>query len=331
MMNFRQPVLTRRRCIGITAALSAASLLPPGAQAAARPDLTYWQGVALGADAQLQILHPDKQLAARLLERALAEVQRLEAVFSLYRGDSTLVRLNREGVLYEAPADLLRLLAISREFSELTNGAFDPTVQPLWRLYADALSRGKGLPGSRALHAALQKVGYRAVRVNGRDVHLDRPGMQLTLNGIAQGYITDCVTELLRDAGLNQVLVDMGEVRALAPTDAQPWRVGLAGADDARTVRQTLQLRAGAVSTSSGAGAPLDAASGLNHIFDPRTGHSPQRWKSISVRADSATVADALSTAFSLLGSGAIRRIAAAQDASVWAVAMNGSEMMQLA
>ena len=335
MTQAQTPVATRRRCIGIVAAVSAAlatpALLRQAAASTPAPPVTAWQGVALGADAQLQIVHPDREKAAELVQRAVAEVRRLEQVFSLYRDDSALVRLNRAGVLRDAPADLLRLLATTLEFSALTGGAFDPTVQPLWVLYAEALRAGRPLPHGRALRPALARVDWRGVRLDGRDIRLDRPGMQLTLNGIAQGYITDRVTDLLRDAGLGHVLVDMGEVRALAPAEAPPWRVGLAGDDDARTPLMTLQVRDRAISTSAGAGTVLDAASGLNHIFDPRTGLSPTRWRSLSVQARSATTADALSTAFCLLDADAIRRIARTEDVQVWALAHGAGTLAQLA
>lgn len=331
----KTPTATRRRCIGIVAAVSAAALAPAllhhAKAAAATAPVTHWQGVALGADAQLQIVHPDRKLAEQLVRQAVAEVRRLEQVFSLYRDDSALVRLNRAGALRDAPADLTRLLDTTLEFSATTGGAFDPTVQPLWELYADAIRAGRPMPRGPALRAVLARVDWRDVHLDGGDIRLGRPGMQLTLNGIAQGYITDRVADLLRDAGLHHVLVDMGEVRALAPPQARPWRVGLAGDDEARTPLATLELHDRAVSTSSGSGAVLDARTGLNHIFDPRTGLSPTRWRSVSVQAASATTADALSTAFCLMDAPAIRRVAAARDAQVWALAAGARELQRLA
>ena len=89
-------------------------------------------------------------LPRRLVERSLAEVRRLEAVFSLYREDSALVALNRHGVLVAPPADLVALLAECRRYWELTGGAFDPTVQALWMLYRDHFSRPDRRPAGTA-------------------------------------------------------------------------------------------------------------------------------------------------------------------------------------
>ncbi|MGY6273307.1 FAD:protein FMN transferase [Achromobacter denitrificans] len=129
---------TRRRFIGIAAAASALALAPfPARRALASIAPTVWRGVALGADAELRLYHPDAQVAQRLIEQSLQELRRLEGIFSLYRDDSALALLNREGSLDNPPADLLRLLSVSQRYGRLTGGTFDPTVQPLWKLYAE--------------------------------------------------------------------------------------------------------------------------------------------------------------------------------------------------
>src|SRR3546814_7545077 len=129
------PVRTRRRFIGITAAASILALAPGAlrlahAAATAQPahgiEPLLWRGVALGADAELRLYHPDRAIAQRLLAHSLAEIQRLESLFSLYRDDSALAALNRQGYLDAPPADLLRLLNEGIHYSRLTDGAFDP-------------------------------------------------------------------------------------------------------------------------------------------------------------------------------------------------------------
>src|SRR5690606_32201568 len=128
----------RRRFLGILAA--SAALVSPGMLRAAMrgsatlPEPVFWNGVALGANAQLQLLHPDRTHAERLVQMAVAEIQRLEKIFSLYREDSDLVRLNRQGRLDAPPGDLRRLLSLAMAFSQQTDGMFDPSVQSLWNL-----------------------------------------------------------------------------------------------------------------------------------------------------------------------------------------------------
>ncbi|NYT25982.1 FAD:protein FMN transferase [Alcaligenaceae bacterium] len=321
----------RRRFIGIIASTSALALAPRAirpAAASAPPASATWRGIALGADAQLRIHHPDPAWSQELIRRALIETRRLENIFSLYQRDSALARLNRDGHLENAPGDLLRLLQESQGYSLLTGGAFDPSVQALWILYTHAASTGAGLPDEGLLRQALQCVDHRAIQIQGRDVRLAVPGMALTLNGIAQGYITDRVTELLRDAGLEHALVNMGEIRGLNSVPGhRPWRVGLADDSDARKPLEVIEIRNRAVSTSAGRGTLLDAAGKITHIFDPHGGHATPRYRSVSVEAATATMADALSTAFSVMGEEDMRRVAAQTGSSVW-ILRKGSDRL---
>lgn len=284
---------TRRRFLAICATLA----IPCSGIAAQRK---IWTGVALGAEASITLDHPNAAEAEAALAACLAELHRLEAIFSLYDPASALSRLNRAGLLVSAPAELVALLERAAAISALSGGAFDATVQPLWALHAASFrDTGKAPPAER-LTAALARVDWRGVRLEHRKVTL-APGMAVTLNGIAQGAITDRIAALLTARGFRHVLVDLGEARALGPRgDGGAWRLGLPDPKAPDTFLTVLDLSHGAVATSGGYGQVFDAASGLNHILDPRTGLSPAHWASVTVLADDATTADALSTALSV-------------------------------
>lgn len=303
--------LTRRRFIRILAAVPGFALLAPHGQAEERAaddaaeHLHVWRGAALGADAMIQLHHPDAQVARRLIARAIDEVSRLERVFSLYDDQSAISHLNRVGILNDPPAELVMLLSQSEQFSQLTAGAFDATVQPLWDLYAahfTGVNPDPNGPSNAAIEAVLQRVGHAAVEVDTRQIRFARPRMAITLNGIAQGYITDCIVDLLRHEGIDRSLVDMGETRAIGSRpDGGPWIVGLEDPAVPGHVAQRITIDNRAVATSGGYGTLLDPAGRFNHIFNPATGGTSWRYASVSVVADTATTADALSTAFSLL------------------------------
>ena len=183
--------------------------------------LHRWSGIALGAAAQIVLHDPDGARARRLIARSVAEIDRLEDVFSLYRPESAICRLNRDGRLAAPPLELVALLAEARSYSERTEGAFDVTVQPLWRLYAAHFSRPGADPRGPAeadLARAHALVDYRAVEIEPSEVRFARPGMAITLNGIAQGYITDRVAALLEGAGMGDVLLDVGELPGARPS-----------------------------------------------------------------------------------------------------------------
>jgi thiamine biosynthesis lipoprotein len=327
--------LARRRFIAISAAAAGMPLLPilrRSAAAEAPAQLHVWRGVALGADATLQIKHPDPAIADRLIECSLAEVARLEKVFSLYREDSAICRLNAAGTLDEPPPDLVRILSESREFCRATRGAFDVTVQPLWLLYAEHFARNftdSVGPDAAELNRALALVGLDAVEFDTGSVRLPRPGMGITLNGIAQGYVTDRVAELLLSAGLDRALVDMGETRALGerPSDG-PWLVGLEDPRAPGQVGETIGLRDRAVATSGGYGTQFDAAGLFNHIFDPSNGSTSFRYLSVSVVAPTATAADALSTALCLMPLDDARAVVDRFGAKAYFVLPDGSRLV---
>ena len=294
--------VTRRRALMIFAAAAGLPLVRP---AGAATHAVTWEGQALGAPARLVLHHEDRQKAQKLIDRVVAEVARLEEVFSLYRERSALSELNRVGALVAPPADMVALLAGCRDHWERSGGLFDPTVQPLWALYRDHFSTSgadPAGPGAEAIARILERTGFGAVRFNRDRVVLTRPGMALTLNGIAQGYITDRVVAMLREAGITSSLVDMGEGRAIGgQPDGAPWRVGLAERQDAASPEIVLELVDKAVATSSPAGFRFDAAGGFGHILDPRSGTAKVAYRRVTVVAPDATTADALSTAFSLM------------------------------
>lgn len=338
------PLPARRRFIGITAAAAALSLTPGAlrlAHAATRPqpaqhiDPVTWRGVALGADAELRLYHPDRAFAQRLLHQALAEIHRLESLFSLYRHDSALAQLNRQGHLAHPPADLVQLLSESTHYSRLTGGAFDPSVQPLWNLYAQHFQQAGANPAGpppRALREALKRVGYQHIDISHSHIRLQQPGMALTLNGIAQGYITDRITDLLRAGGLPRALVDLGEIRGLdnqAGSAAAPWRVGLARPDQPAQTHTTVAIHNQALATSGGYGTPLDPAGLHTHLFNPRTGHAQPRHRSVSVLGSTATMADALSTAFSNMPLADTAPIVRQLGLTAWFVLADGSVQIQ--
>lgn len=278
--------MKRRRFLTITAGVLAASAI----RGQASP-IRQWKGTALGADATIALDHPD---ADRLIAAALAEISRLERIFSLYRQDSELSRLNGAGRLEAPSLDLIACLGLCRDVHQATGGLFDPTIQPLWASYATAAAAG-AVPSDREIARALSLTGWDAVQIDSQRIDM-RPGMALTLNGIAQGFIADRVADLLRGQGVQNVLVDAGEVYAMGQgPDHRPWPV---------TIRDggRVNLENRALASSAPLGTVFDDAGRLGHIIDPGSGRpAPATWQQVSISARSAAIADAVSTAACLM------------------------------
>ncbi len=286
--------LNRRRFLRISAGLA----LTAGSPALADElRLTHWKGIALGARATITLGHPE---AERIIGACQAELERLEAIFSLHRPGSALSRLNAVGRLVDPPFEMLRLLDLCASVHEATHGLFDPTVQPLWDLYARRYAAGQA-PRSSEIEAVLARVGWRHVLHHTREVSFAREGMALTLNGIAQGYIADRIADYLRSEGLTDILVNTGEFRALGGRpDGVAWPVTLD--DGGPGAAGTIGLRDKAIASSSPRGTVFDAEGRAGHILHPRTGMpSSKGWRLISVTARSAALADGLTTAMCLM------------------------------
>ena len=319
----------RRRALRILAGAAALGGLASLRDGTAATPLQEWRGAALGAGAHILLLHADRDAARAALGRVVAEIERLENEFSLFRPHSALSRLNRDGRLPRPSLDMRRLVAEALRLGELTGGAFDITVQPLWELHA----RHAGEPPDAALEAALALVGYRAVELGASDLRFARPGMAATLNGIAQGYITDRVTGILQEAGLAEVLVEAGELRGSGQgPGGHPWQVALLH-PAAPEADLTLGLADAAVATSAGRGGLFSADARRHHILDPRTGACPPADRAASVIASDATLADGLATALTLLPqqaerllrqAGAMRAILSEPGRPPWSVGQSG-------
>ncbi|MEZ5715032.1 MAG: FAD:protein FMN transferase [Paracoccaceae bacterium] len=273
-------MLTRRRFLTIAAAGAAC---PAGAAP------SVWRGRALGADVTLRLAGaPDP--AGRIWRRVERLLRGIEAEFSLFR-DSSLTRLNRDGRLAWPSPEMLALLDLAGRVHAATGGAFDPTVQPLWQ----AVARGGDPAPARDL------TGWDGLRIAKDEIAL-RPGMALTLNGIAQGHAADRLAALLRAEGFAEVLIDAGELRALGRNGTRDWQAGIAGPDGALLDRISLADRA--LATSSPMGTRIGR--GQPHILHP-DGRGT-RWNTVSVSAGSAALADALSTGFCLMSRAEIER-----------------------
>lgn len=319
--------MTRRRLIKICAAATAGAVLPLSTLEGA-PVLHRWKGIALGARAEINLLHEDRSEARRLFSLMEAEIRRLETIFSLYRNDSELVRLNRDGRLLSPSHELVELLSLSKRIHRATDGAFDPTVQPLWTHYASLSSREK----IRAREAVGSCIGFENVLVQADEIRLSRQGMALTLNGIAQGFITDRITALLAANGCKDMVVDIGELTVrgmppnVMPVGQAGWPVTLRPSAEHPAAFAKIELSDAAVASSAKRGTTFDRSAQLSHILDPKRGRPADTGlAAVSVVAGNAAVADGLSTGALVLGENQLRSVLAEfPDASAFVVREDG-------
>jgi thiamine biosynthesis lipoprotein len=293
---------TRRRALRIFAGVAGLPLMIAGVRAtAAKAQAHTWQGEVLGAASELTLWHSDAAFARATILKARTEIDRLERIFSLYRADSEISRLNTSGKILNPSRDLVTLIGQGQRLSQLSNGSFDISVQPLWKLYeAHFWSHTDTQPDftSRAHNTARALVDFRNIDAGSSSIAFARPGMAITLNSIAQGTITDTIADLLRNQGFENAIVDLGEIRTLGRhPDGRPWRLGIPDSKSLAGLERTVDLDNAALAVSGGYGTTFDDSGRIHHIFDPRTGESANRITDATVIGPSATIANGIATA----------------------------------
>ena len=292
--------MTRRSFLTITAA--AGGLLAVGGVVrtgwgSPQPVTVRDERTLMGALIHLAVVAPDADQGAAAIAATFTAMQRLIEFFDHRRPDSALAILNREGRIVRPPAEFTALLAQAQAISAWSRGAFDVTVQPL----LDAYGRGE-----TDVAQVRKLVDYGQLSVGADRISLGQPGMAVTLDGLAKGRVIDEAVAVLRGRGFDRVLVEAGgDLAGLGQrADGTPWRVGVAHPRaQSGQILATLELTNRALATSGDYMNYFIQDFSAHHIVDPRTGHSPSELASVTVMAPTATEADALSTAFMVLGS----------------------------
>jgi thiamine biosynthesis lipoprotein len=299
--------VTRRRAVRIVAAAAGLPLVIATVRAAAPSGQLFgWQGEVLGALSELTLWHTDAALAQRTILRVRGEIARYEGIFSLSRQDSEISRLNTAGTLNKPSPELGRLVEESVRLGVLSDGAFDISVQPLWRLYeAHFWSHSDIQPdiAARARDVAQAFVDFRKIDVGGTRIGFARSGMGITLNSLAQGFITDAIADMLRNEGFESAVVDLGEFRTIGRhPDGHPWRIGIRNGLSGGGIARTIELEDMALAVSGGYGTTFEPTGQFHHIFDPRTGACANSLVDVAVIGPRATAANGLSTAICVAG-----------------------------
>ena len=321
---------TRRQVIELFATLSAGAALGAsaalgGTEAARRVGTgrrTSRTRLALGCAVRCTVVG-DEPRAEAAAEAALDAVSRVDQELSLFIPGSALSRLNRDGYADEVPESLRVTLAKGLEMARASNGACDPSAQPLIALIASSFKERGGPPGDEQLEAARRLVDWRQVELIGGSVRMP-PGFKLTLNGIAKGYAMDQARRALLARGASQVLITASGDMAV---EGSGFRLALQDPLHPERVlyRDDWMAPTGGVGTSGGYMNTFTVDRRWHHIVDPRTGRSPNHFSGVVVHAFSALEADALATACFVLPDPAALALVDTRGAALFAVRADGS------
>jgi thiamine biosynthesis lipoprotein len=272
------------------------------------------------------ILPPDQGNLLSAASDALDVIDRLEDQMSIYRPGSELSRLNQraadESVVVERR--LYELLKETVRYAHEFEGAFDPTAGPLVALWRQC-RREHRVPADAEVSAARRHLGYYDVEFDDTNcsIRYRRPGIELNLNAIGKGYALDRAGEGISDFGfrISEVVVPKSEIRnpksspwlmhggysSILACGSLPgaagWPIGIRHPLVPHRRLATIVLRDRGMSTSGSAVQFFRVGEKrYGHILDPRTGWPAEGMLSVTVLAPTAARAEALSTAFFVLG-----------------------------
>ncbi|MFN4257832.1 MAG: FAD:protein FMN transferase [Gemmataceae bacterium] len=259
--------------------------------------------------------------AAEMAHDALDLIDRLEAQLTVYNEHSEISRLNRLAARHPVVVEerLFGLLALSQRLQTQTSGAFDITTGALVKCWGFFRRQGR-VPTEEERADVRQRVGMNHVELDAarRSVSFRRPGLEINLGSIGKGYALDRVAETLRTKwNLSSALLHGGHSSVYAignePGGERGWLVGIRHPWQPERRLASIWLRDAGLATSAATFQHLEYnGRKLGHILDPRTGWPAEGLASVSVVAPTAAEADALATAFFILGLEAARAYVAA-------------------
>lgn len=245
-----------------------------------------------------------------IFDRAFSLIEREELRMSLQKGNSELSRINeRAGIeKLQVSDDIYQVIKTSLLYSQISRGAFDPTIAPLVELWGIGQDFTSVVPPEPAINSKRELIDYRKVLLGeNRSVFLAEKGMRIDLGGIAKGYIADKVKEFLISEGVERGIINLGgNIIVLgSKLKSQPWNIGIQNPFDSRGNHIGIASVTDKTIVTSGIYERYFLFEGkrYHHILDPLTGYPVENdLASVTIIADRSIDADALSTTLFILG-----------------------------
>ena len=244
-----------------------------------------------------------------IMEKVFNRIEEIENMMSINIEDSDINNVNnnagKKGVIVHD--DVYYVLTKAKNYAELTNGSFEPTIGPLVKLWGIGTDKAK-VPLEEEIAKAIDKVDYNKLELrDNNEVYLKEEDMIIDLGAIAKGYAADEVRKVLLDNGVNSAIIDLGgNVYVLGnKIDGEEWRVGIQNPFDIRGNHVGIIKGKDISIVTSGDYERYFEEKGVkyHHIIDSKSGYPTNNEVSgISVVSKNSIDGDALSTAFFVLG-----------------------------
>lgn len=262
----------------------------------------------MGTLCEIQVYDSEESHALTAMNGAFEEMERVDLLLSNYNPDSELSRLNQTAAkaAFHCSGELFSFLEECRRLNRLSEGAFDPTVGALIRLWGFFSAQAR-IPPADAIAAARTRVGFDKLELQPADhkVRFKVDGMEIDPGGIGKGYAVDRAASVLKAHGMSAALINTGSSTFYAlghPPGTDSWVIGIKDPALPRQPLAWVRLQDQSLSTSGDSERFVEVGGRrFGHIFDPRTGTPAQGVREVSVVAPTATESDALTKAVYVL------------------------------
>jgi thiamine biosynthesis lipoprotein len=290
-------------------ALVIALLCTACADAPARRTLIERTKVTMGSELRLAAWAADGAATVAAFDGVFREFERLEALMTVWRADSDVSRMNAMAGKQPVPVSVetIDVLRIAAEAGAWTGGKFDITFGALADIWKFDHDRDNTVPDRKAIESRLPLVDYAAVAIDraAGTAFVTKPGARVHLGGIGKGYAVDRASALLRERGLTDFLIQAGgDLYVSGLNGDRPWKLGINDPrGPARQAFATVELSNATLSTSGDyERAFVKDGVRYHHIIDPDRGEPARGCRSVTIVAERAVLADALSTGVFVLG-----------------------------
>jgi thiamine biosynthesis lipoprotein len=263
----------------------------------------------MGNQFEFVVVSDDQEWAAKRVEAAIAEVQRIEKLLTTFGDNSETNRINTMAGICPVKVDreVVELIERSLRISALTQGAFDITYgsidKSLWNFDKGMTS----LPDERTVKSSVRLINFRNILLDKEDgtVFLKEKGMRIGFGGIGKGYAAERAKGLMRASGVESGIVNAaGDLTVWGrQPDGEAWTIGIADPDQKNLPFASLKLTETSVATSGNYEkyVMIDGKK-YSHTIDPRSGYPVRGIKSVTIICNNAEIADAMATPVMVMG-----------------------------
>lgn len=262
----------------------------------------------MGSRFQITLVDKDSISAERNIDKAVAEITRIENLISEWRPETQISQVNQNAGIKPIKVDreVFDLTKKGLYFSKLTDGAFDISIvamDKIWK-FDDSMDE---LPSEQAIKESVRNVGYRNIILDSTNstIFLKNPGMKIGFGSIGKGYAADKTRDLMKSMGVKAGIIDAsGDISTWGTQpDGKPWAIGINNPFNDHKMAAILYFKENAV-TTSGSYEKYAEIHGkrYSHIMNPKTGYPSTGLTSVTITGPNATMANGFSTSIMVLG-----------------------------